>query len=188
MSAHLGAALDTAEIARRYQLGQSSQLIAKELGCSVRTVFVRLASVGVKARPVGKIKPSGPAHPRWKGGRRAAWQRWQASHPGRRGEAYAANMAVAYALRKGRLVRPTECEECGRAGVPIDGAHFDYSRPLEVRWLCKSCHSRWDHAVPKTGAHRGTITVKCYDLDAAAACEMAQELFDDLVIKYGPRA
>lgn len=30
-------------------------------------------------------------------------------------------------------------------------------------------------------------TVKIYDLDAAAACEMAEDLFDDLIIKYGAK-
>lgn len=49
------------------------------------------------------------------------------------------------AIWSGRVVPPTKCEQCG--GGPsfldkIQGHHDDYSKPLDVRWLCRSCHSR----------------------------------------------
>jgi hypothetical protein len=56
--------------------------------------------------------------------------------------------AVQRALRSGLLVRPETCERCGR--VPkrmrngttgIVGHHHDYSRPLDVVWLCRTCHA-----------------------------------------------
>jgi len=55
-----------------------------------------------------------------------------------------ATAKVAYALRMGRLERGP-CERCGAIhgidGVEIEGHHDDYSKPLEVRWLCKMpCH------------------------------------------------
>jgi hypothetical protein len=56
---------------------------------------------------------------------------------------------VQYALKKGWLVRPEQCEKCGRNCKP-EAAHHDYSKPLEVRWLCRSCHCKWDHHDPKT--------------------------------------
>lgn len=41
------------------------------------------------------------------------------------------------AIRSGRLV-PMPCEHCG---APYKHAHHeDYSRPLDVIWLCASCH------------------------------------------------
>jgi transposase-like protein len=58
------------------------------------------------------------------------------------------------AIRAGRLVRPSACEECGRqrleVGV-IQAAHYNYSpgNHLIVRWLCPQCHSQWDLDVPK---------------------------------------
>jgi ribosomal protein S27AE len=61
-----------------------------------------------------------------------------------------AKHAVDKAIRIGQLVRPASCEECGRGGVPIQAAHRDYARPLDVRWLCARCHSVWDTAEPKT--------------------------------------
>ncbi len=55
---------------------------------------------------------------------------------------------VRYALKTGRLTKPDTCEECGQTRK-ITAAHYDYSRPLDVRWLCHPCHAVWDHADPK---------------------------------------
>jgi hypothetical protein len=55
---------------------------------------------------------------------------------------------VSNAIRDGRLARPGRCDECGRECKP-DAAHIDYSRPQEIRWLCKPCHTAWDKAQPK---------------------------------------
>lgn len=66
--------------------------------------------------------------------------------------ARAAHSRVAYALKTGIICRPVCCEDCGKGGR-VQAAHFDYSKPLEVRWLCRSCHVRWDKAEPKGGGH-----------------------------------
>lgn len=63
--------------------------------------------------------------------------------------AHIARAIVSNAVKSGKLIRPENCEQCGGPG-PIEGAHEDYSRPLEVRWLCQKCHRRWDAADPKT--------------------------------------
>jgi|LakMenE01Jun11ns_1017448.scaffolds.fasta_scaffold9198974_2 hypothetical protein len=49
----------------------------------------------------------------------------------------AAHAAVARAVRSGKLARGV-CEVCGCGTV--DAHHDDYSRPLEVRWLCRVHH------------------------------------------------
>lgn len=55
---------------------------------------------------------------------------------------YRAHYTVKNALRDGRLTRQP-CEVCG---LPHGEAHHDdYSKPLEVRWLCKA-HHRAAHA------------------------------------------
>jgi len=46
------------------------------------------------------------------------------------------------AIAAGRLVR-RPCEVCG--APKVDAHHDDYSRPLEVRWLCRT-HHREHHA------------------------------------------
>ena len=62
--------------------------------------------------------------------------------------------AVRRAIKKGLLVRPNICEECGKEGV-IEAAHHSYERDrrLDVRWLCRSCHRRWDMVEPKSSPH-----------------------------------
>lgn len=52
-------------------------------------------------------------------------------------EKRSAHNIVRNAIRKGELV-PETCEKCGRAIV--EGHHDDYSKPLEVRWLCPKHH------------------------------------------------
>ena len=45
-----------------------------------------------------------------------------------------------YAVRTGKIVRPDDCSACGSTAF-IEGHHEDYSKPLEVEWLCKKCHA-----------------------------------------------
>lgn len=56
-------------------------------------------------------------------------------------DAYRAHNAVNNAIRDGKLKKKTECERCGSAGH-IQGHHDDYSRPLDVMWLCAACHTQ----------------------------------------------
>lgn len=51
-----------------------------------------------------------------------------------------AHQAITAALRKGTITRPDLCSKCGVSGKPLVAHHDDYSKKLEVRWLCKSCH------------------------------------------------
>ncbi len=65
-------------------------------------------------------------------------------------EVRASHNAVKRAIRAGLLVRASACEECGRTDARLDGAHFNYTEPLRVRWLCRPCHVTWDSAEPKS--------------------------------------
>lgn len=56
-----------------------------------------------------------------------------------KGCSYAAHIALWVEVKAGRIVRPERCEECGEAG-PIHTHHDDYTKPLDVRWLCHRCH------------------------------------------------
>ena len=48
---------------------------------------------------------------------------------------------VAQAIRKGILTRPSECSSCQTTGR-IEGHHSDYTKPLEVIWVCTPCHNK----------------------------------------------
>lgn len=65
----------------------------------------------------------------------------------------AAYMRVQRAIKSGLLIRPDACSLCGRACKP-EAAHTDYSRPLDVRWLCRQCHRREDAVNPKGGVRK----------------------------------
>ena len=61
---------------------------------------------------------------------------WIEKHPDRR----AAHSAVLNAIRDGRLNKEP-CEVC--VAEMVHGHHDDYSKPLEVRWLCPAHHRQW---------------------------------------------
>lgn len=51
-----------------------------------------------------------------------------------------AHMAVSVAIRNKTLIKKP-CEVCGK--VKAHAHHDDYSRPLDVRWLCPKHHKEW---------------------------------------------
>ena len=42
---------------------------------------------------------------------------------------------------KGNLRVPSKCQVCG-AKAKLHGHHEDYSKPLEVTWVCRPCHRK----------------------------------------------
>lgn len=76
--------------------------------------------------------------------------KWEAENPEARRLVWRAHAAVKMAVKRGQLVRPELCERCGQRGRRIEAAHHDYTKPLEVTWLCPTCHRLEDLARPKT--------------------------------------
>ena len=73
-------------------------------------------------------------------------------HPDKR----AANVILGNAVRDGRVIKPSNCSICQKtpARRNLHGHHDDYAKPLEVVWLCSSCHAvnHWGHA-PEPADH-----------------------------------
>jgi hypothetical protein len=53
-----------------------------------------------------------------------------------------ARTAAYHARQAGVLDVPAKCSRCGRADLQIEGHHPNYSRPLDVEWLCTVCHGQ----------------------------------------------
>lgn len=45
-------------------------------------------------------------------------------------------------VRRGKLIKPDTCEMCHKKFKQryLSGHHSDYTKPLDVVWLCLSCH------------------------------------------------
>lgn len=57
------------------------------------------------------------------------------------------------AVRSGKIHRPSICQSCG-AEATVHGHHEDYTKPLEVVWLCSECHGK-RHRISREEAHHG---------------------------------
>lgn len=86
-----------------------------------------------------------------------------------------ARAKVAAALKTGELVRPTACDECHQPGptssdgrATIHGHHHrGYEFPLDVVWLCPTCHFRKDKRPSKE--MNGNAKIDCETVAAIRA-------------------
>lgn len=63
---------------------------------------------------------------------------WQETNPEKR----AAHLILGNAVRDGRIDKPDKCSRC-REFTPsriLHAHHHDYTKPLDVTWLCVYCH------------------------------------------------
>jgi hypothetical protein len=88
----------------------------------------RQSEPGKKAARRQAISPTGVVR------RRAAIAHQRITHP----EKHRARVAVYYHRKVGNLV-PLPCQQCGGTDT-LHAHHRDYSRPLDVTWLCERCH------------------------------------------------
>jgi hypothetical protein len=63
-----------------------------------------------------------------------------------------ARRILAKAVRNGMILKPAFCGDCGKTGEVIEGHHSDYSKPLQVDWLCKECHTK-THRLLRESTH-----------------------------------
>ena len=68
---------------------------------------------------------------------------------------------LSLAIRHGDLTPPESCNQCGLVDDLIEGHHHDYSKPLEVTWLCRSCHKKAHFA--GFDGHKKRFPVKLQD-------------------------
>ena len=80
-----------------------------------------------------------------------------------------AQWTVQRAVRRGLLTRPDTCSQCGASGL-IEGSHDDYSKPLDVQWLCVLCHRRKD-ASTRPRKHK----TRAFDSEGRWQCARCKE-------------
>lgn len=56
-----------------------------------------------------------------------------------------ARRVVEAAIKVGVLAKPEACSSCGKKDCRIEAHHEDHTKPLEVTWLCVSCHRKRDY-------------------------------------------
>lgn len=71
-----------------------------------------------------------------------AKQKAQTNYKQRYPMIYAAHVITRNALRDGKIFREDICSVCG-SDYKVEGHHDDYTKPLELRWLCEPCHKKW---------------------------------------------
>lgn len=107
---------------------------AKELNKG-KQVHCSVACAGERAAATGRF--AGKNNPRWLGGVSNDNMRYRRRQLEREPVKEAARRAVTAAIARGDLIRQP-CEKCD--AEPGHGHHDDYSKPLDVRWLCRPCH------------------------------------------------
>ena len=50
------------------------------------------------------------------------------------------------AVSSGLIKKPSCCSNCSATGR-IEASHDDYTKPLQVEWLCVKCHRRKDNGI-----------------------------------------
>lgn len=63
-------------------------------------------------------------------------------------EKVSARRKVLWAVKTGQMLKPKNCVVCGRHSDRLQAHHKDYTRPLDVMWLCGTCHAN-EHRLEK---------------------------------------
>ena len=77
---------------------------------------------------------------------------WRLKHPCKK----KAQDRINSLIRSGKLVPPAACERCSNADQ-LQAHHEDYSKPLEVQWLCITCHNT-RHKEIRNGLANSVVT------------------------------
>lgn len=98
-----------------------------------------------------------------------------------------AQCSVREAVRRGELIKPTQCQDCGIALAPrlLAGHHHKgYERPLDVIWLCQKCHSK-AHYVKRPNAFYSYMKLHDADVLEIVRLRKSGRSLREVAEKYG---
>lgn len=96
-----------------------------------------------KERRLNPDKHSARERKRYTGNRKVSIDTNSTNYRKNNSDKYLAHTALNNAVRDGRIIKPDSCELCSRTNIRICGHHDDYSKKLDVKWLCDRCHRRY---------------------------------------------
>lgn len=110
--------------------------IATKFGLTKHQVKMRLLRAGFKRKP-GQVPPQrGLANGNFKHGKFSGQYKYKKNARAKNPQHAVARNAVYRAVKSGRLKKaPCHCGD-----LRVQAHHADYSRPLEVTWLCRRHH------------------------------------------------
>jgi hypothetical protein len=79
----------------------------------------------------------------WKARNKERVAEHRKAHRKRYPEKTSARNIVYQRIHDGTLLRPDQCSRCLIECKP-EAHHSDYSKPLDITWLCRSCHLQED--------------------------------------------
>ena len=88
---------------------------------------------------------AGASNPNWKGGISLDHMHYKRLQRERHPSHVYARELVRRAVKSGRLIRQP-CTYC--QATAVQAHHEDYSKPLDVIWVCRSCHDKRHPVVP----------------------------------------
>lgn len=132
-------ATDSQKLTEMFHQGQTWAEIGAALSRTVGSVRQRAYVLGLRRYEDGNAPKPDPS-------RKTIYNRaYQARNPEKR----LAHKLVEGALNSGDM-KKHPCEFCGSPDVHAH--HADYDKPLDVNWLCCSCHARVHSILRKTKA------------------------------------
>lgn len=104
---------------------------------------------------------------------------------------------VRAAIVSGLLIRPKTCNRCGIEPPPcsdgrsrIQAHHHDYSKPLDVEWICSKCH-RAETPLPEVmgaptpGERNGASKLTEVDVISARRLRTLGETYQSIANRFG---
>ena len=122
----------------------SNDELARHYNVPISNIVNTMMKHGIQRDPdfVNELKShKGEDNLNWRGGISKDGARYSRIQRERHPEHKAARDAVYRALKEGRLIKPSICQDCGEEKA-LQGHHESYEKDkyLEIVWVCRKCH------------------------------------------------